>query len=485
VALRRVGVLMVALLLAGGAAAEVLYQTDFEGMSLGTIDGQDSWTVGGGSGSSTDAMVVDDGGGNKVLQLVAGVDWGDLVRRAYDAPSTRRFLVVTMSFHTWDGGGYWFMDNWHPGGGVPPDALYWWSASASSSASPGIGAMPFSPDDWHTVGIQVDQDLGQITGFMLDGVWYGEDDSTGAAPPGRHEFLDFAGIGNEERLWVDDLAIVDSDTPAACFPLLWVEFPPAGDPQSWVHSCQVSVNGVVLPAPGCPDVAHVYWDWGDDMAGDNWFPATHTYYGEGTYDLTVTAYDQAGNATARSAQLTVDDCLLFANGDTDFGCCSEMTANRMAEDFELEANGIARWATFVLQDLAYSFPANWDGSLQWTVFADGGGEPGLVLASGDALNLIATDRGGGVYDVVFDLGRDVILDAGPRYWLGLHMAADWDSEDGLYWALTSPGFLSTAAVDIGCAGEWSDSAHHLAYTLLGQEVLFADGFETGDTARWQ
>ncbi len=159
---------------------------------------------------------------------------------------------------------------------------------------------------------------------------------------------------------------------------------------------------------------------------------------------------------------------VYDNGDTDYGCCSEVTAYTVADDFELDAAATVSTATFVLQALPGLFPSSWDGTLHWRIYADAGGEPGAVLASGAAENVVwGLDECCDYYDVFFDLGTDVALAGETRYWFGIHMAADWSVEVGLYWSLTDPGNYSTAHSATSAVGPWSDSAQHLAFTLGG------------------
>jgi PKD repeat protein len=81
------------------------------------------------------------------------------------------------------------------------------------------------------------------------------------------------------------------------------------DGQTWVDQCNVQVNGVVMPDPGCPGVVRIHWDWGDGQDYDHWFPAPHTYAFNGTYNVTVTPYDSEGGSTSQTIEVTVGDCV--------------------------------------------------------------------------------------------------------------------------------------------------------------------------------
>ena len=124
------------------------------------------------------------------------------MRRSYEQGSTRRFLVISMWFMTQDGGGpFWFMDNWHAS---DVDSIFWWQNLVRTNANPGIGDHWFPQGEWHQVGIEVDQDSGMIVGFMFDGYWFTEDDSSGAGTPGGHDNFRFQGYGQRERISIDE-----------------------------------------------------------------------------------------------------------------------------------------------------------------------------------------------------------------------------------------------------------------------------------------
>ncbi len=283
------------------ASADDLYSTDFESMSVGTINGQDGWMVGNGDGTSTDGMVLDDGTGNQVLQVLAGENFADPESRLYSAVSTRRYQVITLWFMTLDGGiPHWWMDHWHVDG---VDAIFWWSNGVANNANPGSPPSMFNQGEWHQVGIEVDQDSGMLNAVMFDGYWQPEDDSAGAGGPGPHDRFLLQGLGAEERLWIDDLSVTDRDDSVLCDPVLYVSFPPSGDPQSWIDGLNVSVNGAVVPPPGCPIITRIEWNWGDGSVNDSWFPATHTYGTPGNYTVTVTAFNEVGNSSTKMEML--------------------------------------------------------------------------------------------------------------------------------------------------------------------------------------
>lgn len=212
---------VVSLAIAGAAQAADLYSTDFEAptFSPGTINGQDSWVVGNGDGTSLDGMIVNSGDGHgQVLQVTAANGgWGDEVKRDYDSPSTLQYLTVEMDFQMKDGAAFYFNDHNGPGGGGP-ESIFWdedppGTHVAMSNADPGIAPMAITYDAWYHIGIQVDQQSKEILFVNYDGTWLAEDDTPdGAKQMTRMVFRSY-GYEAGRRLWIDNLSITDGSTP--------------------------------------------------------------------------------------------------------------------------------------------------------------------------------------------------------------------------------------------------------------------------------
>jgi predicted Ser/Thr protein kinase len=82
----------------------------------------------------------------------------------------------------------------------------------------------------------------------------------------------------------------------------------SGDVSLTLHTPQVSgrmvtINGVTKSDTG--SISRIHWDWGDGASENHWFPASHTYSADGTYTVTVTAYDDLGGSATRTAKLEV------------------------------------------------------------------------------------------------------------------------------------------------------------------------------------
>jgi hypothetical protein len=203
---------------AGAAQASTLYSTDFELFDLGNLNGQFGWTV----NSDPDGQIVDDGTGNNVMQVTAADGgWGAEVRRDYDAPSTKRYLVVEMDFTVMDEEyAFWFMDNGAVGG--TPDSIFWGEDRdynpahlVCSNAWPGIAQSPYAIGTWYHVGIEVDQQSREIVRFNFDGTWVDDDDSAGIQEPAQSTRMLFRCYSPESgrRLWIDNLVIWEWDAP--------------------------------------------------------------------------------------------------------------------------------------------------------------------------------------------------------------------------------------------------------------------------------
>lgn len=167
---------------------------------------------------------------------------------------------------------------------------------------------------------------------------------------------------------------------------------------------------------------------------------------------------------------------VYDNGAPDYLSGAEMTRWLQADDFYISANTHINSATFSL--LATGLDS-WDGTIEWFIFDapnGNGGYPGDLLASGNAQSIAMDPVGiGDYYDVQFDFGQDVQVEAQRRYFFGLHMASDYDSSDGLYWGTTSdvnPDHIPHSVSSFqGTQDNWFNSANSgfptdLSFTLV-------------------
>jgi len=75
------------------------------------------------------------------------------------------------------------------------------------------------------------------------------------------------------------------------------------DPQ--IDCRTVTMNGEAKATTPGATIIRIHWNWGDGIEEDRWFPASHTYAKDGTYTVTVTAYDSNGLSTTKTVTVTI------------------------------------------------------------------------------------------------------------------------------------------------------------------------------------
>ena len=114
----------------------------------------------------------------------------------------------------------------------------------------------------------------------------------------------------------------------------------------------------------------------------------------------------------------------------------------------------------------------WDGTLDWYVFADVGGQPGAApLASGSGTNVVKTATGnvlffGSEFEYNFDLNSPVNLTGGTNYWFGIHLSANYD-RDEIYWETTAPTAGNGTESMGGTFNNWFNNGQEHAFYLTG------------------
>jgi len=204
-----------------GPVDPILYSTTFQNFLYGGVTGQDNWIVGALSCTDCpylsplggDGMIVDAGSGQKALQVIAGQDWGDEVGR-YNSAASKDFVSISFDFQTLDDGQpFWFMDNNEHWVGQGAESMFLFPDWVSSNASPGTEWVLHTRNAWHRTGIEIDRRSSRIIAFFFDGVWVADDDTNSTPVPSYYNLFYFRGIGNGERLWIDNLQISESDVP--------------------------------------------------------------------------------------------------------------------------------------------------------------------------------------------------------------------------------------------------------------------------------
>lgn len=154
----------------------------------------------------------------------------------------------------------------------------------------------------------------------------------------------------------------------------------------------------------------------------------------------------------------------------------EITRWARADDFVLAADTYLTDVHFWTIE-GYGAPEtsggnDWDGTLEYYLFADAGGQPGALFASGDGQSVVKTNLGLVYndsffsYEYSFDLESPELLSAGTTYWLGLHLASDYAGWDRISWATTEPGFGGNAYFSLGGTFDnWETSTNDINFAF--------------------
>jgi len=123
---------------------------------------------------------------------------------------------------------------------------------------------------------------------------------------GLHVELYMEPTGTPSQRWLNlyFLASVPTPTPTLTPPNLVVNNPTTDCP-----SRKVTVSGQATPTTPGATITRIHVDWGDNNAEDipvlNPFSASHAYANDGTYTITVTAYDSNGLSAAGTRVVTI------------------------------------------------------------------------------------------------------------------------------------------------------------------------------------
>lgn len=195
--------------------------------------------------------------------------------------------------------------------------------------------------------------------------------------------------------------------------------------------------------------------------------AVSVYAGSGP-GTSVTPHSMIPGASAPFAGATVYD-----NGDADINTDSgnELTQWIQADDFELAlsteiAGAEFDWFTFV--------GLSWTGVVNWYVYLDNAGSPGAVHASGSGSSIVTNPLGHTTwvwYNTCFDFGQVVTVNAGQRYWLGLHLSNDCLARDDLYWGYSANQNFNFSQETLECVAPWANIAlEDRAFSLKAQST---------------
>lgn len=183
---------------------------------------------------------------------------------------------------------------------------------------------------------------------------------------------------------------------------------------------------------------------------------------------------------------------IYDNGGDDYANGNEMTNWLQAEDFTLSNDAKVGAVTFsILDTLAGNNLANFDGTIDWFIYADGGGTPGALMASGSGTNVVTSfDQNNGIWDfwdASFDLDVAQNLTAGT-YWLGLNLNNNGCvTRDELYWGTTNANGTSSGNEQTNCSGGFGSNGTEHSFALFGSSdclTMVVSKLVGGKQASW-
>jgi len=152
-----------------------------------------------------------------------------------------------------------------------------------------------------------------------------------------------------------------------------------------------------------------------------------------------------------TASVTTDAAILFDTGEPlTFNYAYHTVSAIVAGQFTVTENATLTGAgVYVIGTSERPNLEGWAGTLEYFLYADGYGPypfydrhiPRALLASGNGLNVVATDTGlpvggssrGSFWLLEFDFDQGFGVTDGVAYWLGIHTASDYSYGLGLSW----------------------------------------------------
>jgi len=177
----------------------------------------------------------------------------------------------------------------------------------------------------------------------------------------------------------------------------------------------------------------------------------------------ITQSDSTPLTSSQVAEILTAHNIVFDNGGAPDATAGFTLVNTqsIAEDFIIDTD------TFVTDFHFVSIGNPTD--IVHTIYADAGGVPGAVLASGSPQNLVISQIGTSpFFEVWFDLEDPFLAEAGVKYWFGLHSTNSFG--DGSWVFSNSGGFESKTAISIS-PGVWDISGADSWFLLSGNSPV--------------
>jgi len=153
--------------------------------------------------------------------------------------------------------------------------------------------------------------------------------------------------------------------------------------------------------------------------------------------------------------------LIYDNGEDDYRTAAEFTFFLEADDFTLNSDATLGSVNFSISTtILDNNLSNFDGTINWFIYANGDNIPGAEVASGLGKNVVVLfDQffaPNDWWDASFDLDVPLELTAGT-YWLGLNLNDNnCNTRDELYWGTTKSHGTNHAKFNTRCSDEWGN-----------------------------
>lgn len=164
--------------------------------------------------------------------------------------------------------------------------------------------------------------------------------------------------------------------------------------------------------------------------------------------------------------------IVYNNGGPNGVSGNETTQWVQAEDFSIPGGASITGAGVYIA--GFGGLGAWDGAMNYYFFANTGGAPGALLASGAAQGITTTDSGvpwgfgGNAFLVEFDLVSAFAASAGTTYWFGIHASNDF-ARDDIYFVTSNPAQGNGHESNGGTFNNWSNNGQEHAFFLTSEQ----------------
>lgn len=189
-----------------------------------------------------------------------------------------------------------------------------------------------------------------------------------------------------------------------------------------------------------------------------------------------------GTSAAKAVQI------VFDGGSPDLRSANEASAWTQANNFWLAAaqtiTGVNFWSIETPQGWGGNPNYGWDGNIRYYIFEDAGGRPSTnPYIQGNATNIVRNATGRSYvgsylqldeYAYSFDFSSPIQIAGNTTYWLGLHLASDYNSgyvadRNNVYWVTTGNNWGGNGMESYnGTFNNWTDTGTRHAFQLTSR-----------------